>query len=62
MASAIIMLTKTMTKFSNVICYHQPDLSTLRTVSCLSLDSVIRTAKVNTSCLCKWTERVMYAR
>ena len=28
MAIAIIMLTKTITKFSNVICYHQPDLST----------------------------------
>ena len=53
MAIAIIMLTKTITKFSNVICYHQPDLGTPRTVSCLSLDSVIRTAKVNPSCLCK---------
>ena len=34
---------KTITKFSNVIGYHQPDLSTNRTVyvSYLYLDSVI---------------------
>ena len=28
----IPILVKTITKFSNVICYHQPDLSTNRTV------------------------------
>ena len=39
----ILELIKTIKKFSNVIGYHQPDLSTTRTVyrSCLKLDSVI---------------------
>ena len=37
----IFTLIKTITKFSNVIGCHQPDLSTNRTV--------------DTSCLCKWT-------
>ena len=49
----VILLIKTITKFSNVIGYHQPDLSTNRTVctSCLLLDSILGH--------CKWTERVM---
>ena len=45
---AMKILIKTIIKYSNVIGYHQPDLSTNRTV--------------NTSCMCRWTERVMCAR
>ena len=42
-ASDFYVPLKTITKFSNVIVYHQPDLSTDRTVyaSCLQLDSEI---------------------
>ena len=62
---AMKILIKTIMKFSNVIGYHQPDLSTNRTVMRHACTwTVYRTVKgtVNTSCMCKWTERVMCAR
>ena len=56
-------LIKTMTKFSNAISYHQPDLSTNRRVYTSYLDSVIEKFKgqltyhacvsgLNASCVC----------
>ena len=62
---AMKILIKTIMKFSNVIGYHQPDLSTNRTVMRHACTwTVYRTVKgtVNTSCMCRWTERVMCAR
>ena len=60
----IKLLIKTLTKFLNVIGYHQPDLSTNRTVYVhvtLVIERCNRIVKetVNTSCLCEWTEHVM---
>ena len=58
----ISALIKTIAKFSNVIGNHQLDLSTNRTVFMFVIGQCNRTVKgtLNTSCLCKWTERVMY--
>ena len=46
-SAGITSLIRTWTKFSNVIDYRQPDLSTNR--------------PIDTSCLCKWAVRVMCA-
>ena len=43
-------LIKTMTKFSNAISYHQPDLSTNRIVYTSYLDSVIEKFKGQLTC------------
>ena len=57
-------IIKTITKFSNVISYHQPNLSINRAVyASYVIGQCNRTVRgtVNTSCLYKWTERAVFS-
>ena len=50
-------LIKTITKFWNVIDYHEPDLSTNRTAS---VRVMLVIGQLTHSCLSKWTELVLH--
>ena len=58
----IFDVIKTITKFSNVIGHHQPALNTNRTSVRVTFVIGQCNRTVNSSCLFKWTERVMCAR